>query len=145
MNFENNHVLVIYWQLYNFPSSPKGSGYKWPWPSGSDLPDPWQKANRGPTNPSPPNPHWWWLGLFFFADTPGVSLTEERNPNIMEPLSDYILYSYLVHPVRKTGTLQSCPSGTPITSWHLATQVEHQPASLELKDLGQLYYPLCLG
>ena len=103
------------------------------------------KKQIGVLHTPPPHPHWRWLGLFFVADIPGVSLTEERNPNITQPLSDYILYSYLVDPVRKTGTLQSCPSGTPITSWRLATQVEHQPASLELKDLGQLYYPLCLG
>lgn len=48
-------------------------------------------SKSGDLQPLPHHPHSWWLGLLFVADTPGVCLLEERNPNITQSLSDYSL------------------------------------------------------
>ena len=45
-------------------------------------------------------PCWSWLGWLFVADILSACLMEARNPNTVYPLSDCILYFYLVDPVR---------------------------------------------
>ena len=50
-------------------------------------------SKSGDLQPLPHHPPSWWLGLLFVADIPGVCLLEERNPNSMQSLSDYILSS----------------------------------------------------
>lgn len=75
-------------------------------------------SKPGDLQPLTHHPHPWWLGLLFVADIPGVCLLEERNPNIVQSLSDYVLHS--CWPSEKPGTLQSCPSGIPKLPGHLS-------------------------